>query len=181
MHILRSLCFKDSVLERDDVQAEFWRGVLVGMDKVKHNIGDPVSHLIQRGVWQVKSVVKSEISRQIVQYCSHCCAMNDSYSYRRACNKCGGSVENMGRLVELEDYAASHEYVHNIGTVMMIKVVGALSETQKIVLERIVQLCVDGSHDPAVDAARSLGISRQRVHQHIQKIRPKVLVDLTAN
>lgn len=173
---VRSLSYEASCVESDDVHAEFWRGVLLGMDIVRHDLGDPVLHLIKRGVWQVKSVVRRELRLKIVQICIACSHINDSYSYRRTCSRCGMSVENLARCVDVADHDFNDEYLSDVASVTAVQVTGKVSPRQRAILDAILACCVSGSTNPQADAARILGISRQRVDQHVKKLRVSLVL-----
>lgn len=171
---IHRLSYEHSVLDRDDVRGEFWRGVALGMEVVKHDIGDPVLHLIQRGVWQVMSVVKHELRSRVMQSCLACGRNNSEYSYSRTCNVCTGPVENTGRYMDIADHDFAVEYLDNVSKVTSVSVTGPISTQQKRILEVLIQCCLQGSQHPASDASRILGICRERVRQHIAKLQPKV-------
>lgn len=174
---IRSLTYEKSVLEKDDVKAEFWVGVLRGIPVVNHDMGDPVLHLIQRGVWQVKSVVRVELGKRIVQTCMACHKLNSTYNFERKCNSCSGPVENVGRhegLGEL-DFPDRRTQTDRRTHVCVNK---ALSPTQERVLELLLQACLDHSEHPQADIARVMGVSRQRIQQQIDKVRPFITVIL---
>jgi hypothetical protein len=67
--VIHNLSKTASFLDKQDIEGEFWHGVLKALPKVK-NIGNPIAHLIQMGVWQVKSaiiVMTSNIGSQYIQ------------------------------------------------------------------------------------------------------------------
>lgn len=161
-------------LEAEDVEAEFWRGVLIGLDFVRHDIGDPMAHLVQRGVWQVKSAVREEIGRRVVQHCSTCGKLNGKYNYARVCSTCGGAVENVQRMEPDDDLDERQPYLESIANVTLDVVRMRLSDGQRRVFEALLSAHYDDPESPVVGAARTLGISRQRMHQHIGKIRRAV-------
>ncbi len=175
---IQSLTYDKSVLEPDDVKAEFWRGVLKGVAVVRYDIGDPVLHLIKRGVWQVKSVVRTELNKRVVQYCTRCGRFNGVYSFKRVCIKCGAIVENQSRHSDIDDLHNSLEDVDSNLHNQCIRVTKKVSPAQQRILELLVQACIDGSNHPQSDISRILGVSRVRVHQQIEKLKPYLqLVD----
>lgn len=161
-------------LEGDDVDAVFWLGVLVGLDHVKHDIGDPMAYLVQRGVWQVKSAVREELSRKVVQQCSSCGHFNGKYDYNRRCFRCGEATENVFRLETEDIMDESRSYLDSVASVTVDMVKAHLSEGQVRVLEALLDAHYQAPESPVNGAAKTLGISRQRVHQHLAKIRAAV-------
>lgn len=171
---IRSLIFERAVVEPEDIKSEFWRGVLQGMACVRHDVGDPVLHLVQRGVWQVKSIVKSEIGKRIVQTCTRCGRINVKYSYSRICKVCKAPTQNDTRHSDITDHDSAAEYVDSIAHHTTVNLTRTVTPSQYRVLELLIQACIDGSNRPQVDVARILGISRMRVGQQLNKIRDYV-------
>lgn len=174
---VRSLSYDKSVLDKEDAKAEFWRGVLQGVAVVRHDMGDPVLHLVQRGIWQVKSIVKHELNKNIVQYCERCRRINSQYSFIRVCEKCTSSVENISRAEDCDVDVPAMQYIDRIASVTNVEVKGILSPNQLHILELLIQACLDDSDHPQADIARALGISRERVRQQMEKIRPMLVID----
>ena len=173
---IRSLTYKHSCIESDDIKAEFWHGVIKGMNVIRSDIGDPILHLIKRGIWQVKSVVRQELNKKIVQYCSNCGGINGSYSFAKICQKCGNHVDNMGRYIAIDEHDFQKED-HEFYKVTIIHVTKSITKSQQSVLEIIVQCCVDGVEHPRTQCSRILGISKERVRQQLEKIKPYLVLD----
>lgn len=169
------MSYKFSVLDKEDVQGEFYRGMLMGLQDVNPNIGDPVQYLIKRGVWQVKTQIRKELGDRIIQNCTVCNQTNARYAYSRTCERCHESVENTSKYEDISpiDVGGQEKSQETIS----LKVSKPLSTHQQRILELLVQACLDGIEHPQVEVARILGVSRARVNQHLQKIRP--YLDLT--
>lgn len=58
-YLVTRLYSADPVLSREDIHSYFLEGVIGGIPKVSMEIGDPLFHLAQRGVWKAKSAVDS--------------------------------------------------------------------------------------------------------------------------
>lgn len=160
------------------MNAEFWRGVLIGMKTVKADIGDPIAHLIQHGVWQVKSVIRHELAKRVTQSCATCCKLNTKYSYKRLCETCGGNVENVYRIqpMENEDMA---EYVRDIASTS----VEELKSKADAKFHRLIEAIYDGCEvceepeSPMSYAANKLGVSKQRVSFLVGQMRKRLSQD----
>lgn len=159
------------ILEREDVEAEFWRGVLVGLASVRMDMGDPIAHLVQRGVWQVKSVIREEIGRKVVQSCSACGRTNGKYDYRRLCAFCGAKCENVYRMEADDSLDETQSYVEDIASLTLSDVRNRLNPKQNQVLEALLGALYEEPESPMSAAARTLNMSRQRLHKHLDRIR----------
>lgn len=162
---------RSPALDGDDVDAVFWLGVLVGLDHVKHDIGDPMAYLVQRGVWQVKSAVREELGRKVVQHCSHCGQINGRYVYSRQCTKCGSAVENVSRLEPEDSMDEQISYLESVASITIDMLKSHLSDHQTKIIEVLLDAHYTTPESPIVGAAKKLGISRQRMHQHLGRIR----------
>lgn len=171
--ILRKLGYNAACMEKDDVEAEFWRGVVMGLRSVRTDWGDAVAYLIQRGVWQVKSTIRAEITRRILQSCNECNHVNGTYSYDRRCEECGANVENTYRAVELTD-VFQDEYTSSIARMHVESLRTVLSPHRHRVFDAVYEACVFGEEHPVSAAARKLGISKQRISLVLSKIRKEL-------
>lgn len=168
---IRNLSRNAACMEVADVESEFWRGVLLGLGVVREDIGDPVAHLIQRGVWQVKTAMREELSRKIVQKCIMCGKINGSYDYGRRCKACGGSVENLYRLEPYEQLEDTRSYLDSVASVWVTEIKHLLHGRQREVFESLLDALHENPETPVASAAKATGMSRQRFHQHLKKIR----------
>lgn len=57
--MIAKLYSSDPMLSREDIYAEFLEGVVGGIPIVSMDIGNPLFHLAQRGLWNAKSAVES--------------------------------------------------------------------------------------------------------------------------
>jgi hypothetical protein len=57
--MLAKLYSGDPMLSREDIHSEFLEGIIGGIPKVKMEVGDPLFHLAQRGLWKAKAAVES--------------------------------------------------------------------------------------------------------------------------
>jgi len=146
------------------------------MDAVRHDLGDPIMHLIQRGVWQVKSVVKAELNRRIAQHCSQCGRINGRYNFSHLCKKCKAPVENVSRNVDIGDRDFIREELCGESDSTVVIVSRNLTSAQRRILELLIQSMVDGSDHPQSSISRILGISKQRVSQQIEKMKPYLTI-----
>lgn len=74
-------------LEKDDIVAEFHRGVLEASQYVKMDVGDPMEYLISRGLLWVKRCVRKELTNKYLEECMVCGKMRP---YRQeGCARCG--------------------------------------------------------------------------------------------
>ncbi len=160
-------------MEFGDIQGEFWLGVLAGLSKVREDVGDPVAHLVQRGVWQVKTAMREELERKIVQQCIICREQNRRYSYDRKCERCGETCENVYRLV-MEEESDAKSYLDSIADSSLAIVRASLPANQVRVLNALLVAHHTHPESPIVRAAELLGVSRQRIHQLIQRIQDAV-------
>lgn len=173
--VIRRLSYNTACIDKDDIDAEFWAGVVRGMDTVNPKIGDPIAHLIQHGVWQVKSIVRTEITKRIYQFCSVCCDMNKKYSYSRICDKCGGNVENMYRIQPLENEDLT-EYIRDIGSITVDEIKGKTDKKFHALIDAIYDGCknCDESKSPLIYAASKMGVSKQRVSFLLNQMRRRL-------
>lgn len=159
-----------SFLDKSDIEGEFWHGVLKALPKVK-NIGNPVAHLIQMGVWQVKSAIREELNRNIVQECLNCGNHNSKYSYNRTCKICFESVENIYRNKPHDEISDARVYLDSIAGIEIDSVRLFLNKNEIRVLDALLISCSENPESPIIHASKLLNISRQRIHQMIKKIR----------
>ncbi len=173
--IIRKLSYNTACIDKDDIEAEFWLGVVKGMESVNPLIGDPIAHLIQHGVWQVKSIIRTEITKRIYQFCQKCCDVNKKYSYSRICDKCGDSVENMYRIQPIENEDMT-EYVRDIGSISVDEIRSKTDKKFHALIDAIYEGCkkYDGSQSPIMHAAGKLGVSKQRISFLLNQMRERL-------
>lgn len=171
---INALTYRNSVVEADDVKGEFWRGVAMGFSTIRHDIGDPILHLIQRGIWQVKSTVRQELQKRIIQLCGECGRFNKKYAFTRRCTHCNGSVENVHRETSFQGVDIADIYLDRISTLSSVGVTGRISQAQRRIIRNLVEQINEGVRFPALATAKALGISKQRVHQQIKILRSYV-------
>lgn len=56
----------DPMLSREDIHSEFLKGILGGVPIVSLEVGNPLFHLAQRGLWEAKSAVESAKKYQLL-------------------------------------------------------------------------------------------------------------------
>lgn len=171
---MRNLYRGAACLEFGDIEAEFWRGVLLGLALVKRDIGDPIAHLIQRGVWQVKTAMREELSKKVLQRCLDCGRTNGKYSKGRKCSKCGNDTENVYRLEPYDHAQDGRSYLDSVAWVQTLDIRNRLQARQQAVFDALLRAFKEDPESPVSAAAKALGISRQRLHQHLNKIRLSV-------
>lgn len=167
---LRGMWRGAACMDFEDIEGEFWLGVLASLPKVQAGIGDPVSHLIQRGIWQVKSAMREELNRKVVQECTACGKSNGTYAYDRRCQRCGQDCENTYRLVP-EDALDSHSYLDSVADVTIAVMRRGLAVNQLRVLDALLSAYYTHPEAPIAQVAVLLKVSRQRVHQLIEKLK----------
>lgn len=168
--VIHNLSKTASFLDKQDIEGEFWHGVLKALPKVK-NIGNPIAHLIQMGVWQVKSAIREELNRNIVQECLLCGGQNTKYSYNRKCKKCDESVENIYRNTPHDESSDARMYLDSISKIEVESIRIFLNKNEIRVLDALLVSCNENPESPIIYASKLLNISRQRIHQMIKKIR----------
>lgn len=173
--LVKRLSYNAACMDKDDVNAEFWKGVIVGMDHVKSDIGDPVAHLVQRGVWQVKSIIRSELAKKVTQQCQSCRSFNIKYNYKRICASCGGNVENVYRSQPMEDEDVA-DYVKDVASMSVDDLKTSVNPKFGRLIESIYEGCTKCAHNesPLSYAAKSLGVSKQRVSFLMRQMRKQL-------
>lgn len=171
--VLYNLSKTSSFLDKDDIEGEFWYGVLKALPKVK-NIGNPIAHLIQMGVWQVKSAIREELNRNIIQECLICGKHNTKYSYDRRCKNCNESVENIYRNMPHDELSDARIYLDSISKIEIDSMRIFLNKNEAKIVDALLLSCSENPESPIIHASKILKISRQRIHQMIQKIRNKL-------
>lgn len=174
---IRSLSYNKSIIEPEDIRAEFWLGVMKGLGIVKNECGDPIMHLIKRGVWQVQSIVRKELRAKIMQVCIKCGNTNKNYSYKRKCEYCSNDVTHESRYEDIGLHDFSIDYLSSIGSNTTIMLASKISPNQLHILELLIQACLDGAEHPIVEVARIVNISRERVRQIVEIIKPKLHIE----
>ena len=198
VHSISRYLYTNRLLEPDDVQSEFWMGVILALPKVNTAIGDPLYYLTWRGVNRVKSQLRKKIGKGVQAQCNECGWVGRLYrkdnSYE--CRKCG-SKELTTRQKEInltsltsqsmkdneEDKSFIDLHIHlsppqlEIDTkIDMEYLKSKLSSRELHVFILITEENINRDHEQnyLLTIANKLGISPQCVCAYLKKIQSKM-------
>ena len=105
--IISKYLYINRLLESEEVQGEFWLGVVLAMPKVKPDIGDPLFYLAWSGLNRVKKQLRLKIGKGVHVTCLDCDWSGRLYRKNKeyVCRNCGS--------INLE----THQYEINLSTI----------------------------------------------------------------
>ena len=184
------------LLEPEDVESEFWVGVIIALPICNPDIGDPLHFLKYRGICHVKKTLRSRIRKGVVMSCKECGNISSTYktsiiiteggetrkiwSYR--CTVCHSpNVETWQRLTGIEmakapiDKRAERQReqmdIHLSITPQTLHLTTQEVKVYELILGGIDR---DSSTNFLVEISNELNISPQCASQYLKKIRSKL-------
>lgn len=171
---------RNRLLDPEDIQSEFWIGVIQSIPKVSNDIGNPLQFLTFKGLCNVKSVMRIVIKRKVFYTCYSCGSIGNIQHHDRKCPKC--QSENIHTLqYEINQTETISEPV-TLEMIEEILIKDRIAQFKRMLTERevqIVELIIDEGYTPqaCTNYLREIGdiimISPQRVSQYIGRIRSK--------
>lgn len=152
----------DAAVCRDDINAEFMRGIYAHLDKVDDR-GDPLYHLGQRGVWAAMSLCRAaqRMKENVLIVSGH---------YMESLDATPDMVHVPCAKEDFTEILVRRDEAHS-------RVVSLVANTSITgTPRRLIELILAGEVDPTElgfvkEAAGKLGVSAQRVSQCMQQIR----------
>jgi hypothetical protein len=169
---IRGLIKRCYLLDPDDIEAEFWVGVIKGLEAVDIKIGDPLLYLIKYGMWNVRSAMRKELNKNIIQRCNHCGHQDNQYIYSKLCIICNTNMHSEIRYSSIDGLEIPIDEDKKEESLIHLKV--QLTPQQIKALNALIRACNAGSTQPLTDAANELGISRPMMTKHVRTFRNNI-------
>lgn len=181
MKQLNRYLYRNRLLNPNDVQSDFWIGVIKSLPRVKPNIGDPLQYLTWKGLCNVRSSLRSTIQRNVFYICNTCGRTGKVQHHSRKCPQCNSiDIDTMQYEINIQEQYMTEPVINNMEEITDIndrieRFKEVLTGRECDVFTLIVQrgynkdACINYLKEVSV----ILGISAQCVNMYLKKIRSK--------
>lgn len=172
--------YRNRLLKRDDVEQEFWLGVVQAMATVRPEIGDPLQFLTWRGIMQIRNAMRTAIARGVSYQCRNC-GYEGRYMKRTMdmeCGRCGSvNLDSWEKHVDISKSRTSAPKSHmneemDIGDFKTM-LTGRESEVLELMLDGFNKIETKYQQNYQRDIGEKLGITPQCVTQYLNRIKWK--------